>query len=349
MHLLPGRNVIGLNALTGVFDFEQHRWVREHLEPGGHLGHTYLWYLVDDDTFNRFLYDTRRLFPDPFAATVCPDSLDYTVQPNGSEVPFVLRRMPRPDETSVACVVARRDTDVGFRVTKGSADVGVLVAPGECRAQAVQRGTGSLVAAGAGNARAVSRDPALPPDLAALRAGRSVARARMGRPHRPPAAHSGTHTSTSGSDQPSKLVPASSTRRLIPPASRPPRSNPSAALLRILPEPVHELQHVCLVQPRQLDPAAAGDAPGHAKARRERAVPAQGQDDAGDRPRPVERDLEELVAEQETRDPPGGREVAVRGGSGIADLGAIAPGRTRAGGGRGETAPAACAAAGRRR
>jgi 4-amino-4-deoxy-L-arabinose transferase-like glycosyltransferase len=140
VHLLPGRNVIDLNALAGVFDFEQYRWVREHLEPGGHLGHTYLWYLVDDDTFNRYLYDSRRLFPDPFASTVCPDSLAYSVQPNGSEVPVNLRRMPRPDETSVACVVARRDTDVGFRVTKGSADVGVLVAPGECRTQAVQEG-----------------------------------------------------------------------------------------------------------------------------------------------------------------------------------------------------------------
>ena len=140
VHLLPGRNVIGLNALTGVFGFEQYRWVREHLEPAGHLGHTYLWYLVDDDTFNRFLYDSRRLFPDPFASTACPDSLAYTVQPNGTEVPFALHRMPGPDETSVACVVARRDTDVGFRVTKGSADVGVLVAPGECRAQAVQEG-----------------------------------------------------------------------------------------------------------------------------------------------------------------------------------------------------------------
>ena len=87
VHLLPGRNVIDLNAFAGVFEFEQYRWVREHLEPGGHLGHTYLWYLVDDDTFNRFLYDSRRLFPDPFASTVCPDSLAYSVQPNGSEVP----------------------------------------------------------------------------------------------------------------------------------------------------------------------------------------------------------------------------------------------------------------------
>ena len=140
VHLLPGRNVIGLNALTGVFGFERYRWVREHLEPGGHLGHTYLWYLVDGETFNRFLYDTRRLVPEAFAPTVCPDSLEYTVQPNGTEVPFVLRRMPRPNETSVGCVVARRDTDVGFKVTRGAAEVGVLVAPGVCRAEAVSEG-----------------------------------------------------------------------------------------------------------------------------------------------------------------------------------------------------------------
>ena len=140
VHVLPGRNVIGLNALAGVFDFEQYRWVREHLEPGGHLGHTYLWYLVDDETFNRFLYDSRRLVPDALASAVCPDSLEYALQPNGTEVPFTLRRMPRPNETSVACVIARRDTDVGFRVTSGVAHVGVLVAPGQCNTQPVNAG-----------------------------------------------------------------------------------------------------------------------------------------------------------------------------------------------------------------
>jgi hypothetical protein len=140
VHLLPGRNVIDLNMVAGVGDFEQHRWLREHLRPQGHLGHTWLWYWIDNDTFNRFLYDTRRLLPDPFAATVCPDTLDYSVQQNESALPFALRRMPRPDETWVACVVARRDTDVGFRVTSGAADVGVLMAPGRCRTQGVSEG-----------------------------------------------------------------------------------------------------------------------------------------------------------------------------------------------------------------
>src|SRR4029453_15283296 len=48
--------------------------------------------------------------------------------------------MPRPNETSIACVVARRDTDVGFRVANGAADVGVWVAPGQCRTQALHAG-----------------------------------------------------------------------------------------------------------------------------------------------------------------------------------------------------------------
>ena len=140
VHILPGRNVIDLNLVAGVGDFEQYRWLREHLRPGGHLGHTWLWYWIDDDTFNRFLYDARRRAPDPFAGTVCPASLDYTRQSNGGETPFSLFRMPRPDETWIACAEVRRDTDVGFRVAKGAADVGVFVAPGVCRAEGVREG-----------------------------------------------------------------------------------------------------------------------------------------------------------------------------------------------------------------
>jgi hypothetical protein len=138
VHILPGRNVIDLNLVAGVGDFEQHRWLREHLRPEGHLGHTWLWYWIDGDTFNRFLYDARRRPPDPFAATVCPASLDYTRQSTNDDTPFSLFRMPRPDETWLACVEVRRDTDVGFRVAKGAADVGVFVPPGVCRAEDIQ-------------------------------------------------------------------------------------------------------------------------------------------------------------------------------------------------------------------
>jgi len=84
---------------------------------------------------------------------------------------------------------------------------------------------------------------------------------------------------------------------------------------------------VSFVQPRELDPALPRHPTGDAEPRRERAVAAQRQDDAGDGQRSVERDLEELVAEEEARHAPGRGQVPVRGGSGIAQLRAVAPSR----------------------
>ena len=140
VHILPGRNVIGVNTLAGVGHFEQHRWVREHLQPQGHLGHTWLWYDVDNKTFNRFLYDTRRRAPDPVSEALCPDSLDYQLRPSDSETPFSLHRPPEPDETWIVCVRVRRDTDLRLRVERGSVAAGTFVAPGRCRATEVAQG-----------------------------------------------------------------------------------------------------------------------------------------------------------------------------------------------------------------
>src|SRR5262249_34829511 len=125
VHILPGRNVLDLNALAGVFDFGQHAWVRAHLEPAGTIAHTWLWDDVDGETFNRFLYETRRHVPDAVSAGLCPDSLDYELRPAGEETRFAIHRRPRQDETWVACVVARRDTDVGFRVRDGAVGAGL--------------------------------------------------------------------------------------------------------------------------------------------------------------------------------------------------------------------------------
>ena len=140
VHILPGRNVIDLNAVAGVGDFEQHRWLREHLRPRGHLGHTWLWYDVDGETFNRFLYDARRLVPDAFSTAACPASLDYERRPGDSETPFSVHRTPQPDQTWIACLLVRRDTDVGFRVTGGAIGIGTLRGPGACRVEAVSEG-----------------------------------------------------------------------------------------------------------------------------------------------------------------------------------------------------------------
>src|SRR6185295_16834423 len=102
---------------------------------------------------------------------------------------------------------------------------------------------------------------------------------------------------------------------------------PQRRLLRVLPQPVHELEHVALVEPRELDPPAPGHAPGDTEPCRECAVAAQGQDHAGDRLRSIEGDLVELVAEEEARNAPGRGQVTVRGGGGIAHFRAVVPSR----------------------
>jgi hypothetical protein len=140
VHIKPGRNVIDLNLVAGVGDFEQYRWVRENLSPRGHLAHTWLWYDVDDETFNRFLYEARRRFPGPLDAEICPPSLEYALVTNGGETSFSVRKSPEKGEVWVTCVIARRETDVGLRVGQGGVAVGTFTAPGRCRATTLDQG-----------------------------------------------------------------------------------------------------------------------------------------------------------------------------------------------------------------
>ncbi len=140
VHIRPGRNVIDLNLVAGVGDFEQYRWVRENLSPDAHLAHTWLVYDVDDETFNRFLYEARRHLPGPIDSEMCPSSLDYALVPNGGEMPFSVLKNPESGDVWVACVIARRETDVGLRVARGGVGVGTFTAPGPCRATTLVQG-----------------------------------------------------------------------------------------------------------------------------------------------------------------------------------------------------------------
>jgi hypothetical protein len=60
LHVLAGPNVLGVNAVAGVFDAERYRWVRENLRPLDHLGHTYLLYDVSEEDLLRSLDAQRR-------------------------------------------------------------------------------------------------------------------------------------------------------------------------------------------------------------------------------------------------------------------------------------------------
>ena len=41
-----GHLVVDVNLVTGVFDSEAYRWLRENFEPSGHIAHGYLVYNI---------------------------------------------------------------------------------------------------------------------------------------------------------------------------------------------------------------------------------------------------------------------------------------------------------------
>jgi 4-amino-4-deoxy-L-arabinose transferase-like glycosyltransferase len=140
LHVLPGHNTLGLNALAGVFDFERHRWVREHLAPAGHFRHTYLWFEIDGPTYDRFLDATRRLSPAPWTAAACPAEAALEHQPPGARLPFERTSPPRAGDGFAVCVETRRGVDFGLRVAKGLVRFGRLTAEGTCDADTMVAG-----------------------------------------------------------------------------------------------------------------------------------------------------------------------------------------------------------------
>lgn len=138
LHLLPGPNVFSLNTVAGVFDFEQHRWLREHQDPVEQLGHTYLRFDVETDAFDRFMDAERRLAEGSSAGELCGDDLAYMAEAPGTQVPFVRDDAPVPGHVWVACVKNERTLDLGFRVLEGRLRQGVVGRDGRCDAELVQ-------------------------------------------------------------------------------------------------------------------------------------------------------------------------------------------------------------------
>ena len=140
LHVVPGHNTLGLNAVAGVFDFERHRWVRENLEPGGHFDHTYLWYEIDAATYDRFLDATRRLRPEPWTDAACPAGTALEHHGPGERLPFTLATPPRAGDGFAVCVETRRGVDFGLRVSKGLTRFGRVGADGRCVAETMIAG-----------------------------------------------------------------------------------------------------------------------------------------------------------------------------------------------------------------
>lgn len=140
LHILPGHNTVDLNTVAGVFDPEPYRWVREHLRPRGHLGHTYLLYDVDEATYREFLESARRRAPDALGEALCPADRPYLHEPIGAKVPFVLAENPPPGRKWVACLKAPRGMELSLWVTAGGLGVGRFTSLTTCETQPVMAG-----------------------------------------------------------------------------------------------------------------------------------------------------------------------------------------------------------------
>jgi 4-amino-4-deoxy-L-arabinose transferase-like glycosyltransferase len=130
-HILPGVNVFRLNTIAGVLEnHEQHRWVREHLEPKTHLNHTYLWYEVDETAFDRFLNEERRSTPpdDPgrCRAVLSMDSLapegSFRWSEGGGEMALVVGCLEVWERLDLEIIAERGDLIVGKSPTSGRCD-----------------------------------------------------------------------------------------------------------------------------------------------------------------------------------------------------------------------------------
>jgi len=138
IHVLPGPNVFSVNALAGVFDFDQHRWLRANAEPLEHWGHTYLRYEVDNETFDRFMDAERTYSPDATAAALCGDAAEYALYAPGSQVPFTRSTSPEPNRVAVFCLKADKRIDFGFRMSDGRIRFGRFKDGLVCDADVVQ-------------------------------------------------------------------------------------------------------------------------------------------------------------------------------------------------------------------
>ena len=137
LHVLPGTNVITLNALTGagVFDFERHRWLRENAEPIEHLGHTYLVFDIDDALYDRMLQESRLRQPAGRAAALCGEEGEPA--PPGSKIPFAVDGVARPGRGWLVCISTARGTDIGLRGFRGGIRLGPVAGEEEPPLQTV--------------------------------------------------------------------------------------------------------------------------------------------------------------------------------------------------------------------
>jgi hypothetical protein len=125
-----------LNTIAGVWgNYEQHRWVRENLEPKGHLNHTYLWYEVDEISFDRFLHEERHRAP-PDDPGMCRASL--SMRSLALEQSFRLSEDRGEMELGVGCLEVRERLDLEIIAERGDLIVGIFSTSGRCDGEHIE-------------------------------------------------------------------------------------------------------------------------------------------------------------------------------------------------------------------
>jgi 4-amino-4-deoxy-L-arabinose transferase-like glycosyltransferase len=140
VHIVPGHNTIDLNLLAGLWDFERFRWVRAHLTPAGHFGHTYLWYDVDNTAFDEFLEASRRLEPGAVDAQLCPETLALRRVEAAERLPLALDRNPEAGQAFLLCVENRKPLDLALKVRDGLVGFGPFRSADDCADELVESG-----------------------------------------------------------------------------------------------------------------------------------------------------------------------------------------------------------------
>lgn len=120
-HALPGDNVFDLNRLAGVGKFRQHLWLREHVSPRAHFGHTYLWFVIDPATYERMLDEDRHLRPSAADLGLCAGAEAAGSLVDGG--PAMLPELSRT-EGLVLCVTAPGRIDLGLIGDEGTIALG---------------------------------------------------------------------------------------------------------------------------------------------------------------------------------------------------------------------------------
>jgi hypothetical protein len=140
LHLLPGRDVFNVNEVAGVDDFERHRYLRENADPGGHIGHTHVWFDVSPALWNRFLDERRRMAPADTTTGSCPANTPREELSPGSPLHVFLPGRPPASRSLVVCVLAPRGADLGLRARSGQALLGPYREDAPCGGELVTGG-----------------------------------------------------------------------------------------------------------------------------------------------------------------------------------------------------------------